>query len=100
MRCNYYHLFGPKYQATIKNCFRKIGISETLAEEAINDQDDPFKDLAAEELEETISDLREAPDELNAAVLLDIDVELSTNGDKPSDIEILAEIQGKVVQEE
>ena len=42
-------------EATIKNCFRKVGISEKLAEEAINDQDDPFKDLAAKELEETIN---------------------------------------------
>ena len=30
-------------------------ISEKLAEEAINYQDDPFKDLAAGELEETIN---------------------------------------------
>ena len=42
-------------EATIKNCFRKVGVSEKSAEEAINDQDDPFKDLAAEELEETIN---------------------------------------------
>ena len=34
-------------EATIKNCFRKVAISEKLAEEAINDQDDPFKDFAA-----------------------------------------------------
>ena len=92
-------------ETTIQNCFRKVGISEKSAEEAINDQDDPFKDLAAEELEETISELRErlpdeAPEELNAAILLDMDAELSTNGDKPSDAEILAEIRGDVVQEE
>ena len=30
----------------------------------------------------------------------DIDAELSTNGDKSSDAEILAEIRGEVVQEE
>ena len=41
--------------ATIKNCFRKLWISKKLEEEAINDQDDLFKNLAAEELEETIS---------------------------------------------
>ena len=69
-------------EATIKNCFRKIGISEKSAEEeAINDQDDPFKDLAAEELEETINEFcerlpDEAPEQLNAAVLLDIDAKL------------------------
>ena len=46
-------------EATIKNCFRKVGISEKLAEKAINDQDDLFKDLAAEELEETINEFCE-----------------------------------------
>ena len=64
-----------------------------LAEEAINDENDPFKDLSAEELEETISEFRErlpdeVPEKLNAAASLDIDAELSTNGDKPSDAEI------------
>ena len=44
---------------------------EKLAEEAINDQDDPLKNLAIEELEETINELREilldeVPEELNA----------------------------------
>ena len=31
---------------------------------------------------------------------MDIDVELSTNGDKPSDAEILAEVRGETIQEE
>ena len=38
----------------------------------------------------------EAPEELNATDLLDVDAELSTNGEKPSDVEIIAEIRGKV----
>ena len=76
-----------------------------LAEEAINNQDDPFKDVAGEEREETINEFRErlpyeVPEELNAAVLLDIDAELSTNGDKLSDAEILAEVRGEAIQEE
>ena len=91
-------------EATIKNCFRKVRILEKSAE-AINDQDDPFKDLAAEELEETINDFREGlpdefPEKLNAAVLLDISAELSTYGDKPSDAEILADVWGETIQEE
>ena len=45
-------------EAIIKKRFRKVGILEQLAEEAINYQDDPFKDLAAEVLEETISAFR------------------------------------------
>ena len=32
--------------------------------------------------------------------MLDIDTELSTDGDKPSDAEILAEVRGEVIQEE
>ena len=39
-----------------------------MAEQAINDKDDPFKDLTAEELEETINEVDEVPDEQNAAV--------------------------------
>ena len=38
----------------------------------------------------------EAPEELNTTDLLDIDAELSTNGEKPSDAEIIAEIRGEV----
>ena len=92
-------------EATIKNCFRKAEISEKWAEEAINDQDDPLKDLAAEELEETINEFRERlPDEvaedLNAAVLLDIDAELSIREDKPSDPEIFAKVRGEAIQDQ
>ena len=75
-----------------------------MAEEVINDHDDPFKDFAAEELEETINEFcerlpDEVPEELNAA-LLDIDEERSTNGDKPSDAGILADVRGEAIQEE
>ena len=92
-------------ETTIKNCFKKVGIFKKLAKEAINNQDDPFKDLAGGEREETINEFGERlPDEvteeLNAAVLLDIDSELSTNGDKLSDAEILAEVRGEAIQEE
>ena len=91
-------------EVTIKNCFKKFGMSGNSAE-AISDRDDPFKDLAAEELEETINEFRErlpdeVPEKLNAVVLLDIDAELSTNGDKPSDAEVLEELPGESIQEE
>ena len=42
----------------------------------------------------------ESPEELNADVFMDIDAQLSTNGGKRSDAEILAEIQEEIVQEE
>ena len=41
-------------ELTINNCFRKCGISEKSAEQAINEEDNPFKDITAD-LEETIS---------------------------------------------
>ena len=70
---------------------------ERFAEESSDDQDDLFKNLAAEELEGIINEFRErlpdeAPEELNATALLDINAELSANGGKPSDAEILAEV--------
>ena len=42
----------------------------------------------------------EAPEELNATDLLDVNAELSTNGEKPSDAEIIAEIRGEVPDDE
>ena len=42
----------------IKNCFPKRRISEKSTEQAINEEDDPFKDITAD-LEETITELRE-----------------------------------------
>ena len=92
-------------ETTVKNCFRKAAISEEVAEGAINEQDDPFKDLLTDELEDSINEFRErfpeeVPTELNAAILLDIDEELSTNGGKPSDADILAEIRGEIVDDE
>ena len=91
-------------ELTIKNCFRKYGISEKSAEQAINEEDDPFKDITAD-LEETITELREgfpeeAPEELNATDLLDVDAELSTKGEKPSHAEIIAEIPCEVPDDE
>ena len=87
------------WELTIKNCFRKSGISEKSAEQAINEEDDPFKDITAD-LEDIITELREqlleeALEELNATDLLDVDSELSTNG-----VEIIAEIRGEVPDDE
>ena len=92
-------------ETTIKNCLIKVGIPGELAEEVIIDEDNLFKDLAAEKAEETINEFRERlPDEvteeLNAAVLLDINAKLSTNGEKPSDAKIFAEVRGEAIQEE
>ena len=76
--------------ANHQKLFGNNGILEKSPKEVINDQTDLSKDVAVEELEVTINEFRERlPDEvieeLNAAVLLDINAELSTNRDKPSD---------------
>ena len=89
---------------TIKNCFRKSGISEKSAEQAINKEDDPFKDITAD-LEETITELgervpEEAPEALNVTDILDTDAKLSTDGEKPSGAEIITEIRGEVPHNE
>ena len=91
-------------ELTIKNCFRKSGISEKSVEQAINEEDYPFKDITAD-LKETITELRErlpeeAPEEMNVTDFFDVDVELSTNGEKPIDAEIIAEIRGEVPDDE
>ena len=39
-------------------------------------------------------------EELNATDLLDVDAELSTNREKPSDAEIIAEIRGEATDDE
>ena len=75
-------------ETTVKNCFRKAGISEEVAEEAINKQDDPFKDLSTDELEDSINEFRERfPEEvhteLNATILLDIDAEFTVRPPHP-----------------
>eukprot|EP00794_Sanderia_malayensis_P002838 gene2838-3281_t len=95
-------------EQTIKNCFKKAGISEQAAEEAFEDKDDPFKDLTAEddmELEDAIDCLRahlpeEVPLHLNAVALLEIDESLTTNGDKLTDADILASIREEASVEE
>ena len=66
-------------ELTIKNCFWKSEISEKSVEQAINEEDDPSKNITAD-LEETIGELRErlleeAPEELNATDLSDVDAE-------------------------
>lgn len=91
-------------EATIKNCFRKAGISEKAAEEAVNDKDDPFRDLCTDDdmdLEETVEDLcarlpKMIPSELNAAHLLESDEELATSDSRPTDSDILAEVLGEL----
>ena len=86
----------------MQNYFKKAGRSEQAVEVALDDPDDPFKDITAEddmELDEIIEGLRtklpeEVPLRCNAAALLEINEEIATSGDKPTDADILAFIRG------
>ena len=76
-------------EQTIVNCFRKAGISEK-SQEAVDEDDDPFRSLCTDvddsiaDLEFNLDQLRQinpelAPDELDAAGLVDIDACIATN---------------------
>ena len=73
------------------NCFRKAGISAENHDEAIAEEDDPFKDLQIEidALRTVQPDL--IPEDFNAASLVDVDAEVSAVQPPPTDAEILAE---------
>ena len=97
---------------TIVNCFRKSGISEDARKGAIDDHDDPFKEMvydpeddsaaeeeddAVEELQFDLDRLRKtrpdlAPEDLNADTLIDFDIEVVTYESQPLSIdEIVSE---------
>ena len=79
---------------TIKNYFKKAGISRETQENAINDSDDPFKALAEE-----INELREkepelVPTDMTVDDVVDADNNvLTSNVLPPNDEDILQEIQ-------
>ena len=77
---------------TIPNCFRKSGISLEAQEGAMDDHNDPFKEMlddreddsAIDELEFDLNQLREArpdlaPENLDVDELFDFDREVATN---------------------
>ena len=106
MSCSYSNPLAQIYQKQLlKIVSRKVEISEEPAKEVVNEKDDPFKDLSTNELKDTVNELRERfseeiPAELNAAVLLDNDAELSMSGSKLSHADILANIRHESVDEE
>ena len=92
---------------TFTNCFRKSGISEKDAEKAMNDEEDPFKGLEDDDVEEdpvqtlgadlSIKKERFA-DQIDADISLDeyvdFDIEVSTSHGKLTNAEIIAEVTG------
>ena len=89
------------------NCFRKSGISEKDAEKAMNDEEDPFKGLEDNNVEEDpvqtlgadISILKERfADQTDADIsldeYLDFDIDVSAWHGKLTNVEIIAEVTG------
>ena len=88
--------WGEVTEQTIRNYFRKLGISLEAQEGAMDDHDDPFKgmvddgedDSAADELEFDLNQLLEArpdlaPENLDEDGLVDIAREVATNESRP-----------------
>ena len=77
--------------STIVNCFAKCGISSESQEAAVSDKDDPFK-----ELQDEIDHLREChpgsvPDDIDAAVFVEVDEDVVSTEPPLTVDEILAE---------
>ena len=79
-------------ELTFTNCFRKSGISQRDAEKAINEDEDPFKNLTSSEVAEDaiptldveLSNLkRKFPDHIDPTILtedfIDFDIEFRTS---------------------
>ena len=92
---------------TFTNCFRKSGISEKDAEKAMNDEEDLFKGLEDDDVEEDpvqtlrtdLSILKERfADQIDVNISLDeyvdFDIEASTSHSKLANAEIIAEVTG------
>ena len=81
-------------EITVQNCFKRVGISKESQECAMNDSDDPFK-----ELDEELDNLREraqnhAPPEVTTETVIECDDELLTaDTELTSDSDILAEFR-------
>ena len=92
---------------TFTYCFRISGISEKDAEKMMNDEEDPFKGLEDDDVEEgpvqilgvdlSISKERFA-DQIDADISLDeyvdFDIDISTSHGKLTNAEIIAEVTG------
>ena len=106
-------------EKTVVNCFRKSGISVEARKGAMDDHDDPFKEMvddgeddsadgeddnAVEELEFDLNQLREtrpdlAPENLDADALVDFDREVATNESQPLSVnEIVNEYLSQPVE--
>ena len=81
-------------EKTIVECSRKAGISPESQSSAVNDDDDPFKDIEIEN--DTQHDLDAlVADDAKAQELVSVDAEVETSSPSPTEAEIVAEILGE-----
>lgn len=98
---------------TFTNCFRKSGISQKDAARAINEEDDPFKGLGDEDVEEDaiqtlnadLSVLKERfADQIDTDIssddYVDFDIEVTTSHGKLTTAGIIAEVTGTQEEDE
>ncbi|XP_057307384.1 uncharacterized protein LOC130645412 [Hydractinia symbiolongicarpus] len=98
---------------TFTKCFQKSGISQKVAENAINEDDDPFKDLASSEVEEDPIPTLDAdlsyiklrfPDHIDSTIsvedFIDFDIEMSTSHTSLKTADIIADITGTQGEED
>ena len=99
--------WGDVANQTFTNCFWKSGISQKDAEKAINEDDDPFKNLASSEVEEDpIPTLdgellyikQKFPEHIDPTIstedFIDFDIEVSTSNGRLKTADITADITG------
>lgn len=98
---------------TFTNCFKKSGISQKDAEKSINEEDDPFKGLGDEDVEEDViqtlnadlSVLKERfADQIDTDITtddyVDFDIEVTTSHGRLTTADIIAEVTGTQQQNE
>lgn len=85
---------------TIVNCFRKAGITPDGQQAAIDDSDDPFKDL-----QESLNNLRKAdssmvPNDVTATALVSLDDDVIATAPEMNEDDIVSRLKNQEKEEE
>jgi len=85
---------------TIVNCFRKAGITPDGQQAAIDDSDDPFKDL-----QESLNNLRKAdssmvPNDVTATALVSLDDDVTATAPEMNEDDIVSRLKNQEKEEE
>ncbi len=86
-------------KTTIVNCFAKAGLSADTQGQALQDEDDPFKDLEKEIEKLQGKDQEVAPLSANAKDFLNVDEGIMATETLQTEEEILAELRGEELKD-